>query len=165
MMTTAETAAQIATAPDEPGAPQRILLVDDETAVLFAYRKLIEREGIAVDSSTSLKGALEYVKARPYLAVMTDLRLAGTDNMDGLEVVRFTRQVQPEARLICSTGYGSCELEQQVRKLGVSHYFEKPVLPATILELLKGLKSLAGTMVSGKSASCGLLAALWTLGN
>jgi DNA-binding NtrC family response regulator len=137
-------------------------VVDDEQAVLFAYRKFIEREGLGVDTSTSLQGALEHVKQRPYLAVITDLRLEGTDNLDGLEVIRFMRQERPETGLICATGYGSSDLEQQVRKLGATHYFEKPVQPSTILELLKGL--VAGAMLRRPPLCC-CLAMLWSINN
>lgn len=164
-MTTDETTAYIAYGSGEAGLPQRILVVDDEPAVLFAYCKLIERQGIGVDISTSLQGALEHVLARPYLAVISDLRLAGTDNMDGLEVMRVTRQQRPDTTLICATGYGSCDLEQRVRELGASHYLEKPVPPATILQILKELKERAAAAVKQPSVSCSFLAMLWAVGN
>lgn len=143
--------------------PHRVLMVDDEPAILFAYRKLIEREGLGVDISTNLQGAMEHVRARPYLAVITDLRLAGTDNMDGLEVLRFIRQERPGTRLICATGYGSCALQQQVLDLGASHYLEKPVQPATILTILRGLKDLADAVLKQPSGHCCWLALLWPL--
>jgi DNA-binding NtrC family response regulator len=144
----------------EPMPSTRVLVVDDEPAILFAYCRLMEREGIAVDSCTDLQGAKEHVQARPYMAVITDLRLAGTDNRDGLEVVRFVRQAQPETKLICATGYGCDDVEQQLQALGVSHYFEKPVAPAVILKLLKGLRDGAVTAIRQLSASCCWLAML-----
>lgn len=150
---------------ETPESSSRILVVDDEPAVLFAYRKLMEHEGLGVDVSTSLQGALEHVRARPYLAVITDLRLAGTDNLDGLEVLRFTRQERPETGLICATGHGSCDLERRVRELGASHYLEKPVHPTTILELLKGLKERVAVTAKRQSLSCCGLALLSAFGS
>lgn len=162
MIPSADTVAPTSTEGGDSRLPLRVLVVDDEPAILFAYRKLMEGEGIGVDTSTTLAGAMEHVRARPYLAVITDLRLAGTDNMDGLEVLRRIRQDRPEARLICATGYGSCETEHLVRELGASHYFEKPVVPSVIIGLLK---QMANALTVTGATSCSLLVPLWALWN
>lgn len=141
----------------------RVLVVDDEPAVLFAYRKLMEHEGITVDVSSTLQGALEQIRANPYQAVITDLRLSGTDNRDGLEVMRFLQLERPEIRVICTTGYGCVEVEQQVRQLGADHYFEKPVSPHAIVDILKKLRQRITSVARYQSASCCSLALLWFL--
>jgi DNA-binding NtrC family response regulator len=125
-------------------ALDRILIVDDETATLFAYKKLIEREGIGVDVCESLDEAIEQIKARPYYAVVADMRLAGTDNADGLEVLRIVREMRLDTKVIIVTGYGNKEIEQTALAMGAAHYFEKPVLPAAILKVLNALNSTAG---------------------
>ncbi|HEY3307018.1 MAG TPA: response regulator [Desulfuromonadaceae bacterium] len=135
--------ATIPTEPAPPGEieiaplPQRILIVDDEPAILFAYRKLIEKEGIAVDVCETHHEAIIHINARPYFAVIADMRLVGTDNMDGLKVVRAIREAQPDTKVILVTGYGNKEIVQKALSMGVSYYFEKPVMPAAILEALK----------------------------
>ncbi len=118
---------------------QRILVVDDEPAILFAYRKLIEKDGITVDISSSLEDAIRQIRARQYLAVIADLRLAGTDNGDGLEILRFIQNEWPGTRTILATGYGDSEIEKTARALGVSYCFNKPVQPADLLAALKKL--------------------------
>lgn len=146
-----------------PAMGPRVLVVDDEPAVLFAYRKLMEHEGMTVDVSSTLQGALEQIRANPYLAVITDLRLSGTDNRDGLEVMRVLQQERPETKVICTTGYGCCEIEQQVRQLGAEHYFEKPVSPHAIVDILKKLKQRTAGIVKYQSISCCSVALLWLL--
>lgn len=116
----------------------RILIIDDEPAILFAYRKLIEKEGMYVDSCTCLDGAVRHIRERQYLAVITDVRLAGTCNEDGLEFLRILREVHPATKMILATGHGSSDIEKTARNMGVSHYFEKPVLPALIMGALRG---------------------------
>jgi two-component system response regulator RegA len=115
----------------------RILVVDDEQAVLFAYRKLIEKDGMAVDISANFEDAIRQIRARRYLAVIADMRLAGTDNGDGLEILRVVREERPETKTILATGYGDSEIEKTARALGVSYYFNKPVSPADILGALR----------------------------
>lgn len=120
---------------DSPEA-LRILVVDDEPAVLFAYRKLIERDGMTVDISANLEDAIRHIMARRYLAVIVDMRLGGTDNQDGLEILRIIRKEQPSSKTILATGYGDSEIEKSARALGVAYYFKKPVPPAEILKAL-----------------------------
>ena len=121
----------------------RILIVDDDVATLFAYKKLIEREGIGVDVCESLDEAIELIKSHPYYAIVADLRLAGTDNMDGLEVLRTVRERRMDTKVIIVTGYGNKEIEQKALDMGASYYFEKPVLPSAILKALNTLNSTA----------------------
>lgn len=116
----------------------RVLVVDDEPAVLFAYRKLIEKDGLVVDISSNLADALKHISAHSYLAVIADMRLAGTDNQDGLEILRFIQQEHPHTRSILATGYGDSEIEKKALALGASYYFKKPVSPSFILEALRG---------------------------
>jgi DNA-binding NtrC family response regulator len=115
----------------------RILIVDDEPAILFAYRKLIEKEGMCVDISSCLNGAIQHIRDRYYLAVIADMRLSGTDNNDGMEFLRIVRHEHPTTKMIIATGYGSLEIEAAARALGVSYYFEKPVQPLAIMGALK----------------------------
>ena len=118
---------------------RRVLIVDDEAAILFAYKRLIEREGIGVDSCASFEEALSLIQARSYRAIIADLRLTGTGNEDGLEVLHAARDMQPEAGVIMVTGYGSPETRNAALSLGAAHYFEKPVLPRVILAALMEL--------------------------
>lgn len=118
---------------------QRVLIVDDERAILFAYRRLIESAGFEVDACENIHEAMALIRMRPYLAIITDLRFEGTDNEDGVELLHFIREMQPEARAIIATGYGSEELEQTTRNMGAERYFEKPVLPSAILSVLTTL--------------------------
>lgn len=119
----------------------RILVVDDEPAILFAYCKLIEKDGMIVDTSANLADAIRLIRARCYLAVIADMRLAGSDNRDGLEILRIIRNEHPDTKTILATGYGDSEIEKMARDLGVSYYFEKPVSPPDILKALRGFHS------------------------
>ena len=122
----------------------RILIVDDEVATLFAYKKLIEKEGIGVDVCESLDEAIVQIKTRPYYAVIADMRLAGTDNTDGLKILHFVREMRLDTKVIIVTGYGNKEIEQTALAMGATYYFEKPVLPSTILDVLNTTNSTGG---------------------
>lgn len=96
---------------------------------------------MVVDICTSFEEAVRHVRSRPYLAVIADLRLAGTDNGDGLEILRIVRNEQPDTITILSSGFGDSDVEKKSRDLGISCFFKKPVQPSDILDRLKRLNS------------------------
>jgi DNA-binding NtrC family response regulator len=117
----------------------RVLCVDDEPAICFAYSKLLEGERYKFDICENVEEAHSFLRNNNYFAVISDVRFAGSGNEDGVDFVSAVRKAQPHAEVILVTGYGSKELEQTVRILGASHYFEKPVKPSVILGLLQML--------------------------
>ena len=126
---------------DQPVAAvkNRILVVDDEAAILFAYCKLIEAEGFEVNACENIYEAMALIRIFPYLAVITDVRMGGTDNEDGIKLLRFIKEMQPEARIIVFSGQGTQILKQKVFELGASNYFEKPVNPSVIISIIDDL--------------------------
>ena len=117
--------------------PERILVVDDEPSILFAYQRLLRAEGYCVDSCGELGSALDLVQAHVYFAIITDIRLSGTENSDGVELLCVVRAQQPDAKTIIVTGFGDFELKRTLKDLGANYYLEKPVKPSLIIELLK----------------------------
>ncbi|HEX9079711.1 MAG TPA: response regulator [Desulfuromonadaceae bacterium] len=123
----------------DAGEQRRVLIVDDEAAILFAYRRLIEGGGYVVDACGTLVEAVEHIMSHPYFAVITDLRLTGND-ADGLAVLTYVRTRQPGARVIVVTGYDGEESARAAFALEVSFYFRKPLEPSVILEALRHLR-------------------------
>jgi DNA-binding NtrC family response regulator len=136
---TAHPEQQVSTLLPELTDPPRVLLVDDETAILFAYHRLIERMGLAADCCETLEEAIQLIATRTYCAVIADMRLAGSDTTAGLDLLRFIRSRQPCTKVIIWTGYGTRESEAAILALGDVYYFEKPVLPSIILDILTQL--------------------------
>jgi DNA-binding NtrC family response regulator len=121
----------------------RVLIVDDEHAICFAYSRLLESESFGFDICDSVEAAIELLNLNKYFAVISDVRFAGSDNADGVYLVSCIKNLQPQAKVILVTGYGSEELKKTADELGVSHYLEKPVEPSLILFLLRALHLVA----------------------
>ncbi|MEI7817643.1 MAG: response regulator [Desulfuromonadales bacterium] len=109
---------------------RKVLIVDDEVAILFAYRKLIEKEGMAVDVCESLVAAIDFISAHDYFAVIADMRLEGINNTDGISILHAIKKNQPGTKVILVTGHGNAEIKQMAYTLGAAHYFEKPICPS-----------------------------------
>jgi len=123
--------------------PHRVLIVDDEQAICFAYSRLLESERFGFDICDSVTEAIEFLNLYQYFAVISDVRFAGSDNADGLYLVSCVKDLQSQAKVILVTGYGSEELKMTAEKLKVSHYLEKPVEPSRLLSLLRGFHLIA----------------------
>lgn len=118
---------------------RRILVVDDEPAILFAYQKLLQSEGFMVDACEGLEKALCLIRTISYIAVITDIRLSGTESNEGIQLARMVCTQKPDTKVIVITGFGNSADKTTLKEIGVSHYFEKPAKPAAILELLKSI--------------------------
>ncbi len=106
---------------------ERVLVVDDEEAFLLGAGAVLSRTGRKVDTADSLAEAERLLGRNEYEAVITDLRLAGTEGEEGLKIAGFVRSYCPKTKLILITAYGDEEVKRSAMALGVDHYFEKPV--------------------------------------
>jgi DNA-binding response OmpR family regulator len=115
---------------------KRVLLVDDEEAILFAFRQMLKAASVEIDTASTLDDSKRLLMEKNYHAVIADLRLTGANNIEGFEVVKAARTLRPKAVIIVVTAYGGDETKQRVFDLGADFYLEKPVSPLRIKEIL-----------------------------
>lgn len=113
-----------------------VLIVEDEEALLFGLEKLLKTPGINIFAAQTLDQAKALLTKRSFKAVITDLRLTGTTLMEGMEVIKMAKESQPNCKIIAMTAYVDNEVKNEVEKLGVDFYLEKPVSPKTIRDIL-----------------------------
>jgi CheY-like chemotaxis protein len=83
-------------------APFNILLVDDNRDGLLVRRTLLEECGYLVQIACNGEEALKLFETSPYDVVVTDYRMP---RMDGIELIRRMRQVNPLTRVILLSGF------------------------------------------------------------
>jgi CheY-like chemotaxis protein len=107
----------------------KVLLVDDEPAVLKCMATALTRFGCSVTAVSSGKAALEHIAQEPFDLVVSDYRMP---DIMGDEVVREFRERQPEAAIMIVTGFAD-ELPPELRSGPAS----VPVLakPFSLLQL------------------------------
>lgn len=105
----------------------RIMVVDDEVGMCEFLRYLLEGEGYKVDYAHSGIDALTKLKeklpAEPFDLVLADIRMPG---MDGLELLRNVKQVDPNIVFVIMTGFASLETAIKVIKYDGYDYLVKP---------------------------------------
>jgi len=104
----------------------RILLVDDVPSILFAMKMYLMAEGYEVNCAQDIEEAKSLAANNSYSAVISDLRLTGTDNMEGLELLDFVREQQIPTKVIILTAYGFPEIEKQAIERGADAFLRKP---------------------------------------
>lgn len=102
-----------------------ILLVDDEANARRVMSMGLQGKGHDVVTCSGVEEADDALKAKPFEVVLTDLRMHGRDA--GLDVVRLSRGLQPEARVLLVTAYASTETAVAAMKDGAFDYLTKPV--------------------------------------
>jgi DNA-binding NtrC family response regulator len=101
-----------------------VLLVEDKHELRAMLRKALERSGYAVEEAADGNAAIEKLRARRYLVVLTDLKLPGSS---GIEVLRASAQADPTVAVILMTAYGSIEEAVTAMKEGAFDFIQKPV--------------------------------------
>src|SRR5579862_297507 len=101
-----------------------VLLVEDKTELRAMLRKALERWGYAIEEAPDGQAAIDKVRARRYLFVLSDLKLPG---YSGIDVLREARRAEPTLPVILMTAYGSVEEAVTAMKDGAFDFIQKPV--------------------------------------
>ncbi len=124
---------------DDTNLGRRVLIVDDEAVILFGFKKVLQGNGVEVDTAETLQEAVDLLETRDYRCVITDLKLSGSSNDDGFEIMQRVKGRKPETKIIMITGYGSPEVMEKALSEGASYYYEKPVSATILRDALKRL--------------------------
>lgn len=116
--------------------PSRMLVVDDEPPIVVAISQYFENLGFEVDVTGELEEAQALIACRDYSVVLTDLHLRKITGLEGLELLAYSRRKSPSTFIILLTAYGSPEIEEQARRLGVDVFLHKPQPLAEVAEIV-----------------------------
>lgn len=115
---------------------RRILLVEDDEELRYAYAAHLTANGFLVEEAGDLASAHKsFVATRPDVAVL-DFRLpSGT----ALELLPKFKELEPSVPIIVLTGFGSMELGVSLIKSGAEQCLAKPVEAAALLMIVHKL--------------------------
>ncbi|UCF67861.1 MAG: sigma-54-dependent Fis family transcriptional regulator [Acidobacteriota bacterium] len=105
------------------GSRPRILVVDDEPAVVRWVELVLGKEGYETESLTGGEAALRRLEADEPDLMLLVIKMPG---MSGLEVLDQLRQRHPQLPVIILTGQGTVEKAVSAMKLGARDFLTKP---------------------------------------
>jgi two-component system response regulator PilR (NtrC family) len=100
-----------------------IHVIDDEPVIHDVLGQLLTSEGYEVEISASGQEALEKYSPQSADVILLDLLMPG---MDGIEVLRRLKKIDPLANIVIITAYGSVESAISAMKIGALDYIQKP---------------------------------------
>jgi two-component system response regulator HydG len=109
---------------------QRILIVEDETVIRSALRRLLERNGYGVDEASSVAEAEDNFSLTDYDLVISDLRLPGAP---GTDLIAKAGAVP----VLIMTSYASLRSAVDSMRMGAADYIAKPFDHADMLSAVR----------------------------
>ena len=109
-----------------PGGMERVLLVDDEEALMEVVRQMLEHLGYKVTARTDSTEALSLFRQEPdgFDLVITDYTMP---KMTGADLAQEIMQIRPDIPVILSTGFNERISEETARKMGIHALIMKPI--------------------------------------
>ena len=114
----------------------KILLVDDENAILDVGQRMLEKLGFAVETASDGREALQRFEADPgrFSLVILDLTMP---DMGGIETFRSMKLLESEACIIMSSGYSEQDAAQSLLSEGLAGFLQKPYQMSDLQKLLQ----------------------------
>ncbi len=112
-------------------AEKKILVVDDEKAIINLLEQAFSRNGYEVRSALDAETALQILENETIYVMFFDLNLPG---MNGIELCREIKKRIPISVIYAITGYASLFELADCRDAGFEDYFKKPVNLSTLMD-------------------------------
>lgn len=110
-------------------ALKKVMFVDDEPGVRSSWDRFFSLAGFDVTTVEDGARAIDRLREEPVDVVVSDLKMPG---VDGITLLEWMHDEQPETPFILVTGYGDEEVERKVRELGAFEYLNKPISPEAL---------------------------------
>ena len=116
----------------------RILIVDDEKSIRLSLTDELEDDGYVVSTAANGEEAFKILAEKDFDLIITDLVMEG---IDGIEVLRKAKALDPVLSVLILTGYGNLETAIAALRLGADDYLLKPCeIDELLLRVKRGLE-------------------------
>lgn len=113
--------------------PARLLIVDDEPAVMDALCETLRLRGYDVTGFSDTEAALEAIGAGRFDVVLADLTMP---QMGGVELLREAQRRDPDLVGVLMTGASPTATAAAAAQAGAAYYVLKPLLLKDLLPVL-----------------------------
>jgi len=112
----------------------KLLLIDDEEGIRKILGMSLRSDGYEVVTAEDGRQGLDLFREGRFPIVLTDLKMP---ELDGIEVLKRIKEIEPSAEVIIITGHGNMEAAVQSLYLGASNFVTKPVNDQILSAALK----------------------------
>ena len=112
----------------------RLLLVDDEAGFTAVLTKRLKRRGIEVSTAATGAQGIQALRQGRFDVAVLDLKM---EDMDGIEVLKIFKLMDPGMPVIMLTGHGSEKSASEGLQQGAYDYLTKPYEFSELLEKIR----------------------------
>src|SRR5262245_15511702 len=130
----------------------RILVADDQPAIIEAVRLLLKGEGYEMETTDSPAGALLAARKREFDVVLIDLnyRQDTTSGAEGLELLSQIQAIDAHVPVVVMTAWGSVELAVEAMRQGARDFVQKPWDNPRLIAILQNQVALGRALRQGR---------------
>jgi DNA-binding NtrC family response regulator len=136
-----------------PGSnPPKVLIADDQPAVLEALRMLLKGEGYATETAASPAAVLQALERRDFDVALMDLNYARdtTSGQEGLDLLSRVKLLDDDIPVVVMTAWGSVELAVEAMRRGARDFVQKPWDNERLLSIVRTQVELGQALRKGK---------------
>lgn len=115
---------------------RRILVVDDDRAMVDTLCDILELEGWAPERAYSGEDAVAAARSGGPRVVLMDIKMSG---LNGVEALRALRKDRPDVKVVLMTAYSASSLLEEAVRAGAVAVLGKPLDPTDLVRLLDSL--------------------------
>jgi DNA-binding NtrC family response regulator len=112
----------------------RILLVDDEEGFANVLSNRLVKRGMDVRIAFSGSAAIQILRRQDFDVAVLDLKM---EDMDGIEVLKIFKKMDPKMPVIMLTGHGSEQAAREGMACGAFDYLTKPCELADLIKKIR----------------------------
>lgn len=112
----------------------KILVVDDDDNILFAFKEVFKKEGYTTVTASNGLDALNQIETESPTIIFMDITMP---MLNGLETLESLRKQNPWLPVIIITGYSTMQTAIKAMQLGAFEYLTKPLNIEKIREVAK----------------------------
>ncbi|MBI4848197.1 MAG: response regulator [Nitrospirae bacterium] len=113
---------------------KKLIIVEDEETLCESLKRVLTREGYAVDAVNSAEDAFTMLEEKEYDLIITDIILPG---LNGIKLIKRIKEKNPEQTVVVMTAYASLETAEEALRAGAFDYIVKPVMHEEIKQIVK----------------------------
>jgi len=107
-------------------ALKRVFVIDDDEIMLLSCNEILSRAGYRVETYSSGEEGIRRIQESPAPLLFVDLKMP---KIDGMEVIRRVRQIDPTMVIVVITGYATIATAVDAMKAGAYDFLPKPFTP------------------------------------
>lgn len=116
----------------------KILVVDDDEKILFAFRQVFTREGYVCIVAKNGPEALEMMQLEKPQIIFMDIAMPGLDGLETLQRMKLQSATVP---VIMVTGHGTMQTAIKAIQLGAFDYLTKPLDITKVRDIVRRVLS------------------------